>query len=117
MSRFSEIIKRDNLSFDYEVYDVVSLSDGTRAIITDYGIYDNQYWCEFPESRSLGVADWCVANSKAYGRQILSKINEPQTVRDIQTKYLNKLIEMKEDFSIKDDAYNKEITRVKLILK
>ena len=42
-------MNKSKLSFQYSIGDAVLLSDGRRAIITKYGIYDDQYWCEvFP---------------------------------------------------------------------
>jgi hypothetical protein len=60
VSRFTEPIKPINLAFDLNLYDAVSLSNGLDALITGYGIYDNQYWCEvgYPDGIHLGGADY-----------------------------------------------------------
>lgn len=44
----------------YIVGNAVSLSDGRKAIITGYGPYENQYWCEVycNGSVNLGSADY-----------------------------------------------------------
>ena len=52
--------KREGLKFDYNLYDAVLLDDGRKVLITGFGIYDNQYWCEvlYPDGIHLGAADY-----------------------------------------------------------
>lgn len=51
---------RSKLNFRHNIGDAILLSDGRRGIITHYGIYDDQYWCEVSDADgiNLGAADW-----------------------------------------------------------
>lgn len=48
------------LEFMYDIGDAVLLSDGRRGIITQFGIYNDQYWCEIANADgiNLAAADW-----------------------------------------------------------
>lgn len=78
MSRFREPIKNEELNFDYELYDAIRFDDNRIALITGYGIYDNQYWCEvcYPDGVHLGAADYFSSDPSFYGPRIIEKVPE-----------------------------------------
>lgn len=53
-------MEKKNLKFRYNIGDAVLLSDGRHGIITRYGIYDDQYWCEVADAHGVNLcsADW-----------------------------------------------------------
>lgn len=53
-------MKQRKLNFRYNIGDAILLSDGRRGIITRYGIYDDQYWCEIADAHGINLcfADW-----------------------------------------------------------
>lgn len=76
MSRFNKSIKPKHLNLNYNLYDAVRFEDNRTALITGYGIYDNQYWCEvcYPDGVHLGAADYFLSNSESYGIKIIGKL-------------------------------------------
>ncbi len=114
MSRFANINKRINLKFDYNLYDTVRLDDNRTAIITDFGIYDNQYWCEvcYPNGVELGSADYFSCNTK-FSPYIINKI-EGDERKSIINKYLIALVEFNNRFDV-DENFTNEINRVKQV--
>jgi hypothetical protein len=78
----SGIAKKD-LHFDYDLFDAVRLEDNRTAIITGYGIYDNQYWLEicYPDGVHLGAADYFSSNPEFYGPHIIGKLSEDEKKR------------------------------------
>lgn len=56
-------MKQRKLNFRYNIGDAILLSDGRRGIITRYGIYDDQYWCEIADAHGINLcfADWFFA--------------------------------------------------------
>ena len=59
---------KSELSFQYSVGDAILLSDGRRAIITNYGLYSDQYWCEVSGDNgiNLSAADYFSITSTPY---------------------------------------------------
>jgi len=78
MSRFSEPKKDESLRFDYNLYDAVRFDDNRMALITGYGIYYNQYWCEvcYPDGVHLGAADYFSSDPVFRCTQIIEKLSE-----------------------------------------
>lgn len=111
MSRFSTPTKPKNLTFDCSLYDVVRLSDNRLAIITDYGIYDNQYWCEiwYPDGVHLGAADYFSSNKNAYGTRIIRQ--EPEERQKVLNDYIRALIEYKDLYKEHIDLMRTELTK------
>lgn len=60
-------MKLRKLNFRYNIGDAILLSDGRRGIITRYGIYDDQYWCEIADAHGINLcfADWFFARGCA----------------------------------------------------
>jgi hypothetical protein len=60
-------MKQRKLNFRYNIGDAILLSDGRRGIITRYGIYDDQYWCEIADAHGINLcfADWFFARGCA----------------------------------------------------
>ncbi len=77
MSRFGKVNKSKELKFDYALYDAVVLDDNRTALITGFGIYDNQYWCEicYPDKVCLGAADYFSSDPQFYGTKIVKKLS------------------------------------------
>jgi len=98
MSRFHEVRTKDDLHFDYDVYDAVRLDDNRIALITDFGIYDNQYWCEvcYPDGVHLGAADYFSSNPEFKCSQIIEKLSnsKKQHIIEEYIKALNKYPEL-----------------------
>lgn len=65
---------KSKLNFKYNIGDAVLLSDGRRAIITNYGIYDDQYWCEVSgaDGINLAAADYFSTTSTPFISKQLS---------------------------------------------
>ena len=85
-----------DLTFDYNIGDVVDLSDGRLAIISKYGIYDNQYWCEvcYPDGVYLGAADWFSTKPISFDAYIIEKCDKEKerVVSELQ-KAVNEMLE------------------------
>ena len=91
-----------DLTFDYDVGDVVTLSDRRLAVISKYGIYDNQYFCEvcYPDGVRLAGADWFSTNATTFGAHIVEKCNEEKErviseVNKVVNEMLRKFPELK----------------------
>jgi len=69
-----------DLRFDYDLFDAVRLEDNRTAVITGYGIYDNQYLLEicYPDGVHLGAADYFSSNPEFYGPHIVGKLSEDE---------------------------------------
>ena len=116
MSRFGEVNKREGLQFDYEAYDVIRFSNGSIGIITDYGIYDNQYWCEviYPQRCELSLADYFLSFAGNCNKfYILEKVNDKAVIKDAKEKYLKALIEYNENLS---KEYQDEINNIQMTI-
>ena len=104
--------KPDGLSFDYTIYDGVKLRDGRLAIITGYGIYDNQYWCEvcYPDGVHLESADYFSSDS-----QIVTKLSTEQRNRVanalLSAIYDNQMRWPNVDWYMVDNSRNPEFIR------
>ena len=81
MNRLSSMDKtsatKKDLKFDYDLFDAVRFEDNRVAVITGYGIYDNQYWCEicYPDGVHLGAADYFSSNLEFYSPHIIEKLS------------------------------------------
>ena len=110
MSRFNEVDKRDDLNFDYNLYDAVRFDDNRTALITNFGIYDNQYWCEvcYPNGVHLGAADYFSSNPKFYKPIIIGKVEEVERINIIK-EYIEALKRYTE-------LYSEHIEKIKSLL-
>lgn len=80
MKCFASQIRRDGLKFDYSVGDAVALADSRRALITGYGVYDNQYWCEvaYPDGVHLCAGDYFTVS--LYEPYIIEKLSDTEAI-------------------------------------
>lgn len=72
------------LRFDYAVGDVVELEDGSKAIITEYGLYDNQYRCEVLYSVEAICGETEYFTLSLYGPQIDRKLSASEASAFLQ---------------------------------
>ena len=92
--------KPENLNFDYNLYDGIRFDDNRTALITGYGIYDNQYWCEvcYPDGVHLGAGDYYSSDIEFYTPHIIGKISEEEKQHVIK-EYIKALGEYPELYS------------------
>jgi hypothetical protein len=99
MSRFFEVAKREGLQFDYNLYDAVRLDNNLYALITDFGVYDNQYWCEvcFPKGVKLSEGSYFSSNPEFSCTQIIEKLSEDKK-QHVLKEYVKALSEYSEQY-------------------
>ena len=73
-------MKMLKLTFMYSIGDAVLLSDGRRGIITQFGIYSDQYWCEIADAGgiNLAAADWFSVSG--HGITITQRLSDEHAV-------------------------------------
>ena len=89
MSRI-DFKKNDKLNFKYNILDILELNDGQKIIITDYGIYDNQYMCDpfYGDECRLAGAKWI------YKDDISHKIQDIEDIKKYTNIFMETLIEV-----------------------
>jgi hypothetical protein len=115
MNRLGRIDKPEDLKFDYDLFDAVQLSDGRRALITGYGIYDNQYWCEvcYPDGVYLEAADYFSSDLSFNCIHVINKINEQRNF--IVNGFIKALEEMENMFHGLSYSKTKNIIKQSII--
>lgn len=96
-------MNKSKVSFQYSIGDAVLLSDGRRAIITKYGIYDDQYWCEVSggDGINLSAADYFSTTSTPF----ISKLLPVEQARLLAEQLLTATIELDKQFGCNTVSY------------